>query len=404
MLFQTLDDKDQCVGIYYDGKLIFSFDEFPQDLTRTWRYSPYLLGYRGVDYAEIYAQGKTLDEMCPEYLKEDWEEVCAKLKAFLLSFSFAKVNMRHNCFFDLVPQKFLRDYCQIKNQITNHVIESYPKPSNYKHLAAVNAMIRDIESQSLCVELDSLLPKVADIKVSNFIKRIKECDNFIKYNLFGTVTGRLTTRKKSFPILTMNKDYRHVLKPKNDCFIELDYNGAELRVLLHLLGYDQPDYDVHRWNLENVFENKVTRAEAKTLFFAWLYGSNSKEVREHSPLLKKKYNKETLVDKYWDGHTIRTPFDRDVVAPKQKTLNYLIQSVTADLALEQATKVWALLKKSRAKSSVAFIVHDALVIDFDLEDRELFNEVQEIFSVTRFGKFPVNKSIGKDFGSMKEVI
>ena len=39
-------------------------------------------------------------------------------------------------------------------------------------------MIRDIESQSLCVELDSLLPKVADIKVSNFIKRIKECDNY----------------------------------------------------------------------------------------------------------------------------------------------------------------------------------------------------------------------------------
>jgi hypothetical protein len=77
--------------------------------------------------------------------------------------------------------------------------------------------------------------------------------------------------------------------------------------------------------------------------------------------------------------------------------------VTADLALEQATKVWALLKKKRAKSSVAFIVHDALVIDFDLADRELFNEVQEIFSLTRFGKFPVNKSIGKDFGSMEEV-
>ncbi len=54
MLFQTLDDKDQCVGIFYDGKLIFNFEEFPQDLTRTWRYSPYLLGYRGVDYAEIY--------------------------------------------------------------------------------------------------------------------------------------------------------------------------------------------------------------------------------------------------------------------------------------------------------------------------------------------------------------
>jgi len=404
VLFQTLDDKDQCVGIYYDGKLIFNFDDFPQDLTRTWRYSPYLLGYRGVDYAELYAQGKTLEQMCPDYLAEDWEEVCSKLKAFLLSFSFAKVNLRHNCFFDLVPEKFLRDYCQIKNQITNHVIDNYPKPSNYKHLAAVNAMISDIESQPLNVDMSPILPKVSDIKVSNFVKRIKTCDRSIRYNLFGTVTGRLATRKNSFPILTMNKEYREVLKPNNDCFVELDYNGAELRVLLSLLGYDQPEHDVHQWNLDNVFENKVTRAEAKTLFFAWLYGSQSDDVKRHSALLKEKYNKDTLIDRYWDGHVIRTPFDRDVVSPKHKALNYLVQSVAADLALEQATKVWALLKKNKAKSSIAFIVHDALVIDFDLADRELFKEVQEIFSLTRFGKFPVNKSIGKDFGSLKEVI
>jgi len=404
VLFQTLDDKDQCVGIYYDGKLIFNFDDFPQDLTRTWRYSPYLLGYRGVDYAELYAQGKTLEQMCPDYLAEDWEEVCSKLKAFLLSFSFAKVNLRHNCFFDLVPEKFLRDYCQIKNQITNHVIDNYPKPSNYKHLAAVNAMISDIESQPLNVDMSPILPKVSDIKVSNFVKRIKACDRSIRYNLFGTVTGRLATRKNSFPILTMNKEYREVLKPNNDCFVELDYNGAELRVLLSLLGYDQPEHDVHQWNLDNVFENKVTRAEAKTLFFAWLYGSQSDDVKRHSALLREKYNKDTLIDRYWDGHVIRTPFDRDVVSPKHKALNYLVQSVAADLALEQATKVWALLKKNKAKSSIAFIVHDALVIDFDLADRELFKEVQEIFSLTRFGKFPVNKSIGKDFGSLKEVI
>ncbi len=169
-------------------------------------------------------------------------------------------------------QKYM-EYCQIKNQITDYVISESPKPANYKHLVAVNTMIRDIESQPLDINMDSILPRVSDIKVSNFVKRIKSCDKAIRYNLFGTVTGRLTTRKNSFPILTMSKDHRQVLKPSNDCFIELDYNGAELRVLLALLGYDQPKHDVHQWNLDNVFENKVTRAEAKTLFFAWLYGS-----------------------------------------------------------------------------------------------------------------------------------
>ena len=43
------------------------------------------------------------------------------------------------------------------------------------------------------------------------------------------------------------------------------------------------------------------------------------------------------------------------------------------------------------------LFHDALVIDFDLADRELFNEVQEIFSVTRFGKFSCQQEYRKRF-------
>ena len=137
------------------------------------------------------------------------------------------------------------------------------------------------------------------------------------------------------------------------------------------------------------------------MFFAWFLVATLRKL-ENLSLLKKKYNKETLVDKYWDGHR----WEHLLIgmwSPLTKTLDYLIQSVTADLALEQATKVWALLKKSRAKSSVAFIVHDALVIDFDLADRELFNEIQEIFSVTRFA-ISCQQEYRKDFGSMKEVI
>ena len=41
MLFQAIDDKTNCVGIYADGKL--HFDNLPVNLTKTWKGDlPYL--------------------------------------------------------------------------------------------------------------------------------------------------------------------------------------------------------------------------------------------------------------------------------------------------------------------------------------------------------------------------
>ncbi len=72
MLFQTLDDKKECVGIYTDGKL--HFDKIPENLTASWSYSPYLKGQE-IQYANLYCEGKTLDEVCPEHLRDEWKEI-----------------------------------------------------------------------------------------------------------------------------------------------------------------------------------------------------------------------------------------------------------------------------------------------------------------------------------------
>ena len=37
----------------------------------------------------------------------------------------AKVNLEHNCFFDLTPERFLKEYCEVKNKICEWVFKNY---------------------------------------------------------------------------------------------------------------------------------------------------------------------------------------------------------------------------------------------------------------------------------------
>ena len=83
MLFQALDDKKECVGVFAEGEL--HFDELPQDLTHTWDFSS-SIDREGIQFAKIYANGKELSEVCPEYLQEDFQRVHRKMNAFYKSF------------------------------------------------------------------------------------------------------------------------------------------------------------------------------------------------------------------------------------------------------------------------------------------------------------------------------
>ena len=400
MLFQTLDDKGECVGIYHNGELLFDFENFPQDLTRTWGFNSFLEGYRGVDYAELYALGKSLDEICPDHLKEDWQDLRTKRSALIRSLAISKINLQENCLFDVLPSWFLRKYCDMKNQISDYVIESRPKPPNYKHLFSVAKMLAEIKEQKLSIDVSSLSKKTPTPAIANLLKKVNNCSPYIVYNQFGSITGRLTTKPATFPILTLKKEYRSILKPTNDFFLELDFNGAEIRVLLGLLGLDQPQEDIHQWNIENVFDNQLDRPSAKETFFAWLYGSHSPKLAKYVNRLNKNYDKETLVNDHWDGEYIRTPFARDIKSDQHHALNYLVQSTAAELLLKQAVKIREFLRGRKTK--ISFIVHDSVVLDFCSEDRELFNELGSLMGDTRFGKFLVSANIGKNFADLRE--
>ena len=403
MLFQTLDDKTECVGIYADNQLIFDPEVFPGDLTHTWKYAPYLRNL-DVDYVSLYLEGQSIKDVIPEYLEDDWDDISKKILAFKRSLAISQVDTHENCFFDLVPERFLVEFCEVKNKITSYVLKNIEKPSRYQFYKHVAMLLEDIKHQHISIDRQRVSTFLESTKLKNHAKAILEADPYVRYNQFGTKTGRLTTQKGGIPILTMSKEFRSAVLPTNDFFVELDFNGAEVRTLLGLLDKSQPDEDVHNFHLREIFTNINTRDQAKVAFFAWLYGSRTAADPAEVSKLAEYYQKHHLLEKYWDGNTVRTPFGKEIGdASEHHALNYLVQSTAAELTLKQAVKIEYLLRTQSEGSHIAFLIHDALVIDMKKEDWNLLNSLIALMGSTNFGKFMVNIKRGKTLGSMKDI-
>jgi hypothetical protein len=383
MLFQTLDDKTECVGIYTGGTLYFK--DFPADLTKTWRYTGSITD-PAVEYAWLFCNGFALSEVCPDFLKERLESSQRRFRAYLKSFEIGRIRLREHCFFDLVPADFLLEFCDVKNEITKFVFENYEKPENYDHLNEIQKLLYKIKYQNMNINVEGCRKLYQSTFGRKKANEIMKRSHYVDYNLFGTITGRLTTNKNSLPILTMKKEYRQLLKPRHDWFVSLDYNGAEVRTFLELSGKEQPQDDIHEWNIKHVIKEDIDRYTAKQRFFSWLYNPDSTTIKTNF------YNKEKLLDKWYVGGYIITPYKRKMKVERRKALNYLIQSTTADRVLERAVVIDKMLEDK--KSFISHIVHDEIVIDLCDEERSILPEIKKIFEKDGF---MANINAGKNY-------
>jgi hypothetical protein len=397
MYFQTLDDKTECVGVYKNGEL--HFDNFPNELKRTWKYTGSIRD-EDIEYAWIYANGKNLLEVCPPEYEKELNSAIRKMEAFYKSFRIAKINMHEHCIFDLIPEDALLAFCDIKNKVTEYVFATEEKPVNYDFLDQAYKLLFQIREQKLNIDTSDCRNLFTSTNNRIGLQKIVGGNKFVDYNLFGTVTGRLTTYPGSFPMLTMKKDFRSVVKPHNDWFLSLDYNGAEVRTVLNLLGMPQPQEDIHEWNMANIFQdtgfkNHPNRDDAKTMFFGWLYNPDSEVIKSSV------YDRQAIVDEYYHDGMVETAFGRKIEVDERRALSYIVQSTTSDLVIDRSIAINNFLKDK--KSFISHIVHDELVIDLDDEDRELIPEIKDIFSNNKLDKFMVNLSAGKNYFDLEEL-
>jgi hypothetical protein len=314
MFCVVIDDNPQCPGFFMDGQ--FYFDKPPEGVTATWKMSEHFHA-KDIKYVQNYTNGRGAGEVCPQEYREDYSKIQLELMAFKKSLKTSKVEISDCCLFELLPRGFLKDYCTIQQKIGEWVLNNKLEPNNNDFLVDAWGMFNRISKRELKFDKQAALKNISDEKSKRFYQSINDRKN-IKYDVYGTITGRLTTKKKSFPILNFDKRFRSTLLPTNDFFLELDINGAELRTMLALLGKEQPKYDIHQWNADNLFGG-ITREDSKKKFWSWFYNPDYEDEQ-----LESIYSRSELTNDYADGH-ITTIFGRRIPCDKAHAINYKAQ-------------------------------------------------------------------------------
>ena len=272
-----------------------------------------------------------------------------------------------------------------------------------------------------------------------------------KFNQTVVVTGRISSTEpnmQNIPIkLEMGRKVRKVFESTNDNYIltDADYSQIELRVLAHISGDENlttafaNNEDIHASTASKVFgipQDKVTsimRARAKAVNFGIIYGIGDFSLAKDLGITRKEARR--YIDGYLDKYPgvrqymhdtitagkelgyVTTMFNRRRYLPELASenfnirsfgeriaLNTPIQGSAADIIKIAMVKVYSRLKNSNMKSRLILQVHDELIIETHIDERdEVVNILKECMetAVTLNVPLKVDISTGKNWYEVK---
>lgn len=338
-----------------------------------------------VQILKIYANENFLKDALNVHelkLYEQYENRFALVKKSLFN---CKVDLTDHSVFDFFPIHFFKDLLLQRSDLIRSLIDRLKKPKNYSLIKRSYKFYSKVNRNQLNISKE----------LCEYVKGKTK----LKYTPLGSVNGRVKLLPNSFPILSLRKDKRVHIFPNNDYLFELDYNGLDIRVLLGLSSHSNPDYDIHMWNRQHVFQNSISRDEAKRMFFAWLYNSTDPQLTQYLSKLNRFYNKEQLLRKHWNNGKIENDYGRIMHSTEHLAVNRLISSTSADLCTEKFLEIDEFL--SDKESYIYFTMADSIVIDLSKREKDLVIPLTRMMEKTRYGKFLVNTKLGKNYGDMK---
>ncbi len=242
------------------------------------------------------------------------------------------------------------------------------------------------------------------------------------FNQSVTATGRISSTEpnlQNIPIkLELGRKIRKVFVPENEDYIlvDADYSQIELRVLAHISNDEnmiesfKSGEDIHTDTASKVFgipPDEITtllRSRAKAVNFGIVYGIGDfslskdlgitrKEARSYIDGYLNKYKgvkqyMEDTVEKGKEAGFVTTLFGRRRYLPELSSRNFNIRSfgqriamntpiqgTAADIIKIAMVKVYKELKKRELKSRLILQVHDELLIETHIDEKEQVIEI-----------------------------
>jgi len=328
---------------------------------------------------EILLAGREIESIIPKGLKAKYDKALKNIEVYKKA---AKTGGLEGADLSkIVPSRKLAEFKAVQLKAFRWVVKNMPKQENHEFMLKVAGLVDKISGQRLNLDESCRLSP------------------YIRYNIFGTRTGRMGSISGGFPILTTKKTNRWVIRPNNDWFLDIDYNAIDIRMFLMLAGEEQPEHDIHEWHNNRFFGGELSRYEVKRRFFAWLYGSKrALDLYDH--LFTEVYPKDkVLYEARGARGQLKTPFGRRIDPPENKDkLSYLLQATSNDFFLTRALELDKIL--TGKKSRIAFMIHDSAVVDYSEEDLPLLDKISKTMGA---GGFKIGCSVGSNFGDMRSI-
>ena len=236
-----------------------------------------------------------------------------------------------------------------------------------------------------------------------------------------TATGRISSTEpnlQNIPTrIEIGKKLRKVFKPaENKIFLDADYSQIELRILAHvskdeiMIDNFNNDEDIHAQAASRVFGvpieevTKELRSKAKAVNFGIVYGisdfglagqihSSRKEAKQYIEQYLDKYHgirefMTSVVEEAKEKGFIATMYNRRRYIPELKSKNFMvrkfgdrvamntpIQGSAADIMKIAMINVYRKLKEEKLKSKLVLQVHDELLIETDIDEKDRVKEI-----------------------------
>ena len=237
---------------------------------------------------------------------------------------------------------------------------------------------------------------------------IKDNNIYGWYNPY-TATGRPVNNfnEINFVGLKHGTGERDCFVPKNDYFIEMDYDSFHPHLIANMIGYNFKDYPYHElakvyFDTDNPTPSQYK--ESKILTFKQIYGGVNKKYLNH-PFFR---GIQDYTDEKWDlfqlnGYITNSSWrkikkENHKEMTKAKLFNYLIQAKETSQNMYTLSIIHKTLENCKTK--VVLYNYDAFVFDFcDAEYDSIFGILKNVV----MDDYPISIKRGYHYGALHKI-